>query len=318
MTKIKIVECPRDAMQGIAQFIPTQTKIDYINSLLKVGFDTIDFGSFVSPRAVPQMKDTAEVLDKLDLTNTSSKLLAIIGNTVGGEIASQYDKITYLGFPFSISPTFLKNNINSTIARSLVTTNRLLNLCEKKDKTLVVYISMAFGNPYGDFWNTEIVEEWVDILSKLGVKIIALSDTVGISSPEIIHNLFATLIPKYPNVEFGFHLHTTTSGRLSSSGKLNMQQLPRENKAPKRCIKARSGWQIVSGDLGTAEMYIVSVLSGDNVLQDIFRNGEDYHSMMAKYKFNLPYTDKEIKEHHSDLRQAAKTVSFEILYKIDI
>jgi len=209
MTKIKIIECPRDAMQGIQQFIPTEKKIDYINSLLKVGFNTIDFGSFVSPRAVPQMKDTAEVLDKLDLSNTSSKLLTIVGNTVGGEIASQYDKITYLGFPFSISPTFLKNNINSTIARSLVTTNRLLNLCEKRNKTLVVYISMAFGNPYGDFWNTEIVEEWVDILSKLGVKIIALSDTVGISSPEIIHDLFATLIPKYPDVEFGFHLHTT-------------------------------------------------------------------------------------------------------------
>jgi len=208
MTKIKIIECPRDAMQGIQQFIPTEKKIDYINSLLKVGFDTIDFGSFVSPRAVPQMKDTAEVLDKLDLSSSSSKLLAIIGNTVGGEIASQYEKITYLGFPFSISPTFLKNNINSTIARSLVTTNRLLNLCEKRNKTLVVYISMAFGNPYGDFWNTEIVEEWVDILSKLGVKIIALSDTVGISSPEIIHDLFSTLIPKYPNVEFGFHLHT--------------------------------------------------------------------------------------------------------------
>jgi len=262
MTKIKIVECPRDAMQGIAQFIPTQTKIDYINSLLKVGFDTIDFGSFVSPRAVPQMKDTAEVLDKLDLTNTSSKLLAIIGNTVGGEIASQYDKITYLGFPFSISPTFLKNNINSTIARSLVTTNRLLNLCEKKDKTLVVYISMAFGNPYGDFWNTEIVEEWVDILSKLGVKIIALSDTVGISSPEIIHNLFATLIPKYPNVEFGFHLHTSPNAwqeRIASAFKAGCRRFDTVLNGIGGC--PMSGMEMI-GNLKTS--YLFSYLEDNN------------------------------------------------------
>ena len=262
MTKIKIVECPRDAMQGIAQFIPTQTKIDYINSLLKVGFDTIDFGSFVSPRAVPQMKDTAEVLDKLDLTNTSSKLLAIIGNTVGGEIASQYDKITYLGFPFSISPTFLKNNINSTIARSLVTTNRLLNLCEKKDKTLVVYISMAFGNPYGDFWNTEIVEEWVDILSKLGVKIIALSDTVGISSPEIIHNLFATLIPKYPNVEFGFHLHTSPNAwqeRIASAFKAGCRRFDTVLNGIGGC--PMSGMEMI-GNLKTS--YLFSYLENNN------------------------------------------------------
>ncbi len=206
---MKIIESPRDAMQGITRFIPTEIKIDYLNSLLKVGYDTLDFGSFVSPRAIPQLKDTAEVLEGLDLSDTNTKLLAIVANTIGGEIAASYSKISYLGFPFSISPTFLKNNINSTIARSIVTTNKLLNICEKNEKTLVVYISMAFGNPYGDKWSVEFVEEWVDILSKLGVKIIALSDTTGESTADTIHSIFSDLIPKYPQVEFGFHLHTT-------------------------------------------------------------------------------------------------------------
>ncbi len=206
---IKIIECPRDAMQGITKFIPTEKKIEYLNSLLEVGFDTIDFGSFVSPRAIPQMKDTAEVLAGLDMHNTKSKLLAIVANTIGGEIASQHREITYLGFPFSISPTFLRKNINSTIAKSIVSVNKLLNIAEKKHKILVVYISMAFGNPYGDKWSTEIVEEWVDILYKLGVKIIALSDTTGDSTPENIYSCFADTIPRYPKIEFGFHLHTT-------------------------------------------------------------------------------------------------------------
>ena len=205
---IKIIECPRDAMQGITNFIPTQKKAEYINSLLKVGFDTIDFGSFVSPRAIPQMKDTAEVLKLLDLGKTNTKLLAIVANTIGGEIAANHKEITYLGFPFSISPTFLRKNINSTISKSIVTLNKLLHICEKHNKTLVVYITMAFGNPYGDKWSTEIVEEWVDILSKLGVKIIALSDTTGESSPESIYSCFSETIPKYPHIEFGFHLHT--------------------------------------------------------------------------------------------------------------
>ncbi len=208
---IKIIECPRDGMQGINKFIPTEQKIEYMNTLLKVGFDTIDFGSFVSPRAIPQLKDTAEVIAGLDMQNTKSKLLAIVANTIGGEIASKFDEITYLGFPFSISPSFLRKNINSTIAKSIVTTNKLLNICEKNHKILVVYISMAFGNPYGDKWNSEIVEEWVDILSKLGVKIIALSDTTGDSIPENIYSIFADIIPKYRKIEFGFHLHTTES-----------------------------------------------------------------------------------------------------------
>ncbi len=205
---IKIIECPRDAMQGITRFIPTQTKIDYHNALLQVGYDTLDFGSFVSPRAIPQLKDTAEVLEGLDLSNTKTKLSVIVANTIGGEIASSFDKISYLGFPFSISPTFLKNNINSTIARSVVTTNKLLNICAKQNKSLIVYISMAFGNPYGDKWSVEFVEEWVDILSKLGVRIIALSDTTGDSTADSVFSIFSDLIPRYPEVEFGFHLHT--------------------------------------------------------------------------------------------------------------
>ncbi|MBN2669302.1 MAG: hypothetical protein JXR60_08735 [Bacteroidales bacterium] len=208
---IKIIECPRDAMQGITKFIPTQTKIDYINALLKVGYHSIDFGSFVSPRAIPQLKDTAEVVEGLDLSDTKTKLLAIVANTIGGEMASSFEKISYLGYPFSISPTFLKNNINSTIARSIVTTNKLINICEKNNKELVVYISMAFGNPYGDKWSIEILEEWVDILSKLGVKIIALSDTTGDSIAENVYSIFSDLIPRYSQIEFGFHLHTTPS-----------------------------------------------------------------------------------------------------------
>ena len=198
-------------MQGINVFIPTQVKIDYLNALLKVGFHTLDFGSFVSPKAIPQLKDTAHVLEGLNLSETNTKLLAIVANVKGAEIAASYDKITYLGFPFSISPTFLKKNINSTIARSLVTANKLLNICQVNNKILVVYISMAFGNPYGDRWNVGFVKDWVDILNKLGVKIIALSDTTGDSNPENIYTLFSDLIPKYPGIEFGFHLHTSQS-----------------------------------------------------------------------------------------------------------
>jgi len=208
---IKIIESPRDAMQGIETFIPTQIKIDYLNALLRVGYHTLDFGSFVSPKAIPQLRDTAEVLAALDLSQTKTKLLSIVANVKGAEIAASYEKITYLGFPFSISPTFLRKNINSTIARSLVTANKLQNICNVSNKTLVVYISMAFGNPYGDRWNLDFVRDWVDILSKLGVEIIALSDTTGESNKESIYTLFSDLIPKYPQIEFGFHLHTAAN-----------------------------------------------------------------------------------------------------------
>jgi len=209
MIKIKIIESPRDAMQGLTRFIPTEDKVRYINALLNVGFDTIDFGSFVSPKAIPQLKDTAEVLSNLDLSKTETDLLVIIANRRGGETAAQFEQIKYLGFPFSISPTFLKRNINSNIEKSVHTVQDLLEICDKSNKELVVYISMAFGNPYADEWNTHIVADWVSRLYQMGVRIIPLSDTVGISSKKSIAQLFATLVPEFPKVEFGLHLHTT-------------------------------------------------------------------------------------------------------------
>ena len=209
MEKIKIIECPRDAMQGIKPFIPTQRKVDYIQSLLRVGFNTIDFGSFVSPKAIPQMVDTAEVLAQLDLSQTSSKLLAIIANTQGAELASVHKEIHYLGFPFSISENFQMRNTHKTIAESLITLQEILNIADKSNKEVVTYISMGFGNPYGDPWNVEIVGEWTEKLANMGVKILSLSDTVGSSTPEVIDYLFSNLITKYPNIEFGAHLHTT-------------------------------------------------------------------------------------------------------------
>ena len=206
---IKIIECPRDAMQGIKTFIPTEQKVSYIQSLLRVGFDTIDFGSFVSPKAIPQMQDTAEVLAQLDLSQTNSKLLAIIANTQGAAMAAEHKAIQYLGFPFSISENFQMRNTHKTIAESLVTLQEIIEIADNSGKEVVAYLSMGFGNPYGDPWNVDIVAEWTDKLSNLGVKILSLSDTVGTSTPEIISYLFSHLIPKYPNIEFGAHLHTT-------------------------------------------------------------------------------------------------------------
>ena len=206
---LKIIECPRDAMQGIKDFIPTEKKVQYIQSLLRVGFDTIDFGSFVSPKAIPQMIDTAEVLSKLDLSSTTSKLLAIIANTRGAVDACQHPEIDYLGYPFSISENFQMRNTHKTIAQSVVTLSEILELANSHNKEVVVYISMGFGNPYGDPWDVEIVGEWTERLSKMGVKILSLSDTIGSSNPESINYLFSNLIPKYPEIEFGAHLHTT-------------------------------------------------------------------------------------------------------------
>ena len=206
---VKIIECPRDAMQGIKTFIPTEKKVAYIQSLLRVGFDTLDFGSFVSPKAIPQMQDTAEVLSQLDLSQTSSKLLAIIANTQGAELASQHKEIQYLGFPFSISENFQMRNTHKTIAESLITLQEILEIANQSNKEVVTYISMGFGNPYGDPWNVDVVGEWTEKLSNMGVKILSLSDTIGSSTPEVIDYLFSNLIPKYPNIEFGAHLHTT-------------------------------------------------------------------------------------------------------------
>jgi len=206
---VKLIECPRDAMQGLHDFIPTATKATYINQLLKVGFDTIDFGSFVSPKAIPQLKDTAEVLNQLDLSNTKSKLLSIVANQRGAIDACNFEEINYLGFPFSISETFQQRNTNSSIEESLIRVADIQNLCSKNNKKLVVYISMAFGNPYGDLWNSDIVIEWTKKLADLGVEIIALSDTTGVSNPENISYLFSNTIPEFKNIEIGAHLHTT-------------------------------------------------------------------------------------------------------------
>jgi hydroxymethylglutaryl-CoA lyase len=206
---MKIIECPRDAMQGIDEFIPTDEKIRYINSLLKVGYDTIDAGSFVSAKAIPQMSDTAEVLKKLDLSNTKSKLLTIIANLRGAKDAVQFDEVHYLGFPFSISETFQKRNANSTIAESLIRVEEIQNECIQHKKKLVVYLSMAFGNPYGDEWSSDIAIHWSYKLHEMGIRIIALSDTIGVSNPENITTLFSALIPELKDVEFGAHLHTT-------------------------------------------------------------------------------------------------------------
>lgn len=209
MKSVKIIECPRDAMQGIKTFIPTEKKVQYIQSLLAVGFDTIDFGSFVSPKAIPQMQDTAEVLAQLDLSQTKSKLLAIIANVKGAELASVHNEIQYLGFPFSISENFQMRNTHKTIAESIVTLQQIIEIADKTNKEVVAYLSMGFGNPYGDPWNVEIVAEWTEKLANMGVKILSLSDTIGSSTPEVIDYLFAHLIPQYPEIEFGAHLHTT-------------------------------------------------------------------------------------------------------------
>lgn len=211
---MKIIECPRDAMQGLKEFIPTPKKITYLNQLLKVGFDTIDFGSFVSPKAIPQMRDTAEVLEKLDLSNTSSNLLAIVANVRGAEDACRYSSIQYLGFPLSISETFQQRNTNKSISEALNTVSEIQELCTKHGKQQVVYISMGFGNPYGDPYDTGIVEQFTDILATLNVPIVSLADTIGVAEPVQIEHLFKSLIKKFPAIEFGAHLHSNPKTSL--------------------------------------------------------------------------------------------------------
>ena len=206
---IKLIECPRDAMQGWKTFIPTEKKIEYINSLLKVGVDTIDFGSFVSPKAIPQMADTGEVIKRLELGTDSTKLLAIIANMRGAEEASVYDEITYLGFPFSVSETFQQRNTNSSVEQSLGRVEEIQNLCIKTGKQLVVYISMGFGNPYGDRYSEEIVFEWVNRLVAMDIGIISLADTVGLATAEQVYDMTEYLVDSLPGTEIGVHLHST-------------------------------------------------------------------------------------------------------------
>ena len=218
--QISLIECPRDAMQGWKHFIPTEQKIKYINALLKVGFDTLDFASFVSPKVVPQMADTKQVIDGLQMTDDSTKLLAIVANTRGAEEAVVFDEIRYLGFPFSISPTFQIRNTNSTIEESLIRVEEIQELCIKNNKELVIYLSMGFGNPYGDAYDDEILLQWADEMIKRNINIISLADTVGVATPEQISFALTALIPKYPNTLFGVHLHSTATNwieKLQSS-----------------------------------------------------------------------------------------------------
>ena len=206
---MKIIECPRDAMQGLHDFVPTDLKIEYIDKLLKVGFDTIDFGSFVSPKAIPQMRDTAEVLDGLELGSSKSKLLAIVANVKGAEIASNFEEIQYLGYPLSLSETFQQRNSNRSIDTAFDNLAEIQDICQSDDKTLVVYLSMGFGNPYGDPYEIDYVGQFVDRLDEMEIDVVSLADTIGVATPEIISPLFRTLIPKFPHIEFGAHLHST-------------------------------------------------------------------------------------------------------------
>jgi len=211
MKHIKIIECPRDAMQGWSNWITTEKKIEYLNQLLKVGFNTLDFGSFVSPKAIPQMADTSLVYDALDLDNIETKLLAIIANLRGAELAISFEKIKYLGFPFSISETFQRRNTNNSITEAFKTVETIQNICQKSNKQLVIYFSMGFGNPYGDPFDVEIVADWAAKMNSLGIKIISLSDTVGVADNQTITQLFSGLIYQYPSIEFGAHFHATNN-----------------------------------------------------------------------------------------------------------
>ena len=208
MESPKIIECPRDAMQGIRPFIPTTEKVNYLQFLLKVGFDSLDFGSFVSSRAVPQMRDSSDVLDKLDLSDTKTKLLAIVANLRGAKTALNFEQIEYIGFPFSISENFQMRNTHKTILESLIILEKIKELTDKLNKTLVVYLSMGFGNPYGDPWSINVVSQWVERLAQIEIEIISLSDTIGQALPLDISNLFSLLIPAFPAIEFGAHFHT--------------------------------------------------------------------------------------------------------------
>lgn len=280
LSEIKLIECPRDAMQGLHDFVPTQDKIDYINQLLKVGFDTIDFGSFVSARAIPQLRDTTEVLKGLDLTSSKSKLLAIVANTRGAEDAVKFDEITYLGFPFSISETFQQRNTNSSIEESLFRVEEIQNLCIQSKKQLVVYISMAFGNPYGDKWSLDVAADWCKKLNeKLGVKILALSDTIGVSDPENITQLFKGLIPELPHVEFGAHLHSTPDTvfeKVDAAYKAGCRRFDGAIKGLGGCPMAKDD---LTGNMPTEEM--IAYFHGQNIGTNIDTNEFEKAMQMA-------------------------------------
>ncbi|MBI1770678.1 MAG: hydroxymethylglutaryl-CoA lyase [Bacteroidetes bacterium] len=267
---MKIIECPRDAMQGLDEFIPTDKKAEYINQLLKVGFDTIDFGSFVSPKAIPQLRDTVEVLKKLELTNTRSKLLAIVANTRGAEDAAKFDEITYLGFPLSISETFQQRNTNKSIAEAMRTVSEIQNLCKKHKKVLVTYISMGFGNPYGDPYDASIVEKFSADLAALEIEIISLADTIGVSQPNQIKYLFETLVPKFSKIEFGAHLHSNPAKATEKIEAAFLSGCQRFDGA----IKGFGGCPMAEDELvgNLATETILNYLSGKNASPELDQN----------------------------------------------
>jgi hydroxymethylglutaryl-CoA lyase len=272
--QVKIIECPRDAMQGLHHFIPTEVKVKYLNALLRAGFDAIDAGSFVSPKAIPQMRDTAEVFRQLDLKGTSTPLLAIVANQRGGEDAVQFDEVTYLGFPFSISEIFQKRNTNSTIEQSLITVDALQQLCVRSKKKLVVYISMAFGNPYGDPWNKDVAGEWVKKITDLGVNIISLADTVGLAEPADISYLFSNMIKDFTSIEIGAHLHCTAANWRSKAEAAYESGCRRFDAA----LKGYGGCPMADDELvgNLATENIVQYLSERNVTMNINREQFDY------------------------------------------
>ncbi|WP_443946400.1 hydroxymethylglutaryl-CoA lyase [Pedobacter sp. AW1-32] len=270
-SEIKLVECPRDAMQGIHHFIDTDLKVKYLNLLLQVGFDTLDFGSFVSPKAIPQMADTVQVLSKLEPSQT--KLLAIVANTRGANDAAQFDEITYLGFPFSISETFQQRNTNASIAKSLTTVDEMLNVCSIRNKTAVVYLSMGFGNPYGDEWNYEIVEKWADELVSKGVQILSLADTVGVSTPEKITTILPKLIARFGKTEIGIHLHSTPEQRLE---KIEAAY----NAGVKRIDSALKGF----GGCPMAADELTGNIATENVISFLEAKGESLNFDMDKWQ----------------------------------
>lgn len=279
--KIKLVECPRDAMQGLHDFVPTALKIDYLNLLLQVGFDTLDFGSFVSSKAIPQMADTTEVLSHLDLNNTSTKLLAIVANLKGVENAILHNQINYLGFPFSISETFQQRNTNSSIEQSLTTVEKMLELCDKHSKKAVVYLSMGFGNPYGDVWNYEIVENWADVLVSKGVEILSLADTIGISTPEKIENILPKLISKFDQTEIGVHLHSTPADRLKKIEAAYHSGVKRIDSA----LKGYGGCPMAADDL-------IGNIATEEVIVFLNSNGEDLKLNMEKWNEAMTLSTK--------------------------
>lgn len=270
---MKLIECPRDAMQGLHEFIPTEQKIKYINLLLKCGFDTIDFGSFVNPKAIPQMADTAEVLNGLDLSTSQSKLLAIIANERGANDACQFEEIHYLGFPFSVSETFQQRNTNASQSEAVDRIKKIQELALQKNKELVVYLSMGFGNPYGDEWNVEIVEKWVDCFSEIEIPILALADTVGVAESESIYNLYRSLIPKYKNIEFGAHFHSrveTWEEKVNAAVRGGCSRFDSSIKGIGGCPMAKD--ELV-GNIPTEQLLIYmgeKELDFDHIQQDVF------------------------------------------------